>query len=313
MRGFILAAGFGTRLRPITDHLPKALIPLAGKPLLGHSLDFLTECGVTAIGVNTHYLPERVIAYRTATSASFALFNEAPNIRGTGGALHFAREFLHGDNSFIVINVDIIARFDIREQIQRFEASGECCRLLAWKNGFGNGTIVYDPGNRRYMGTANEVGDRGCFATADFIGMVLYKKEFLALLKADDFSILPVWRRAIGEGIPVSVGLIDSGYWCDVGNPKALAQAHFDIIDARLDIALPPSLRIDRGRKGCFPAEWRMPLNNRFGKYCWIEDAAFVPSYSVERTVVFRDSMKCPPHPLRNALLTPWGETAFDE
>ncbi len=54
MRGFILAAGFGTRLRPLSDHVPKAMVRVAGKPLLGHALDFFVENGIESIGVNSH-------------------------------------------------------------------------------------------------------------------------------------------------------------------------------------------------------------------------------------------------------------------
>ena len=313
MRGFILAAGFGTRLQPITDHLPKALVPLAGKPLLKHALDFLHDCGVDSVGVNAHYLPERISDYRNIVQCRFELFHETPEIRGTGGALHFARRFLRDDATFMVSNVDIVARFDLHAHIQSFEKSDDCCRLLAWKNGTGTGTIVYDPADLRYIGAANETGERRGFATADFIGITLYRREFLPLLTPDDFSILPVWRRAIDRGMSVSIGLIDAGYWRDIGNPKSLADAHFDIIDGRLDIAPPPHLRLDSKRRCCYPIQWSAIQAARLGHYCWIGNEAFGPAETIERTVVFPEVVHAPRHPLRNLLLTPWGEISFDE
>jgi mannose-1-phosphate guanylyltransferase len=313
MRGFVLAAGFGTRLRPITEHLPKALVTLAGKPLLGHALDFLHERGVTTIGVNTHYLPELIEAYRSATSGSFEIFHETPEIRGTGGALHFARPFLEADATFIVINVDIVARFDLEGQIQQFMASDDFCRLLAWRNDAGTGTIVFNTENGRYIGAANEVGDRNESTTADFIGMALYRRDFLKLLTPDDFSIVPVWRRAIERGLPVSVGLIGRGYWRDIGTPKSLAQAHFDIIDGHLDIAPPASFYLDRKRLCCYPARWNDRQADRLGNYCWIEDPSFAPFAAVAQTVVVAGAIGGPQRPLRNTLLTRWGELSFDE
>ncbi|MBN1307221.1 MAG: NTP transferase domain-containing protein [Chitinispirillaceae bacterium] len=313
MRGFILAAGFGTRLRPITDHLPKALVPLAGKPLLGHTLDFLHRCGVNTVGVNAHYLPEHIVAYRSVASASFELFRETPHIRGTGGALHFARSFLGGDDSFIVINADIVVRFDIAEQLRRFESSNDGCRLLAWKNETGTGTVVYDPADFHYLGAANEGEGRIGFATADFIGIAMYRKEFLNLLTPDDFSILPVWHRAIERGMPVSIGLIDSGYWRDIGSPKSLAEAHFDIIDRRLGLNPPAQFRLDDKRRCCYPVTWGTAQADRLGGYCWIGDEAFDPGGTIERTVIFPGVTHSPPHPLRNMVLTPWGEMSFNE
>lgn len=313
MRGFILAAGFGTRLRPITDHIPKALVPLAGKPLLQHAYDFLLENGITSIGANTHYLPEQVSRYCGAAQCMVELFHETPVIRGTGGALHFARRFFEKDAMFVVANVDIIARFDLQSQIRSFEMSNDCCRLLAWKNEAGTGTVIYDPADFQYIGAAHETGERSGVATADFIGITLYRREFLAFLSSGDFSILPVWRIAIDRGAPISVGLIDSGYWRDIGNSKSLAEAHFDIIDRRLDIAPPAHLHIDGKRRCCYPSCWSAKQAGRLGGYCWIGSEAFAPPATIERTLVFPGVDHSPSHSLRNVILTPWGEISFDE
>ena len=99
MRGFVLAAGFGTRLRPLTDHIPKALVPVCGKPLLARSLAFLRGHGVTEIAVNSHYLADKIESFRREQKECFSLFHEEGNIRGTGGALYFAGEFLSGDEA----------------------------------------------------------------------------------------------------------------------------------------------------------------------------------------------------------------------
>ncbi len=314
MRGFILAAGFGTRMQPLTDYIPKALVPLAGYPLLHHSLSFINKCGVHAIGVNAHYFFDRIMEYRKTSFFPFEIFHETPAIRGTGGALHLDGEFLMEDDTFIISNVDIVARFDIGKHISSFEKSNDCCRLLAWKNNSGTGTIVYNPENLHYLGTAKDVTDNhGSFATADFIGITLYRREFLNIIKPDDFSIVPVWRRAIGCGMAVSVGIIDSGYWRDIGSIKALAHAHFDIIDGKLDIALPRNLLLDPGARSCYPLEWGRERISLLGDYCWIGDKRFEPAERIERTVTFPGVTGGPDRPLRNIILTPWGEMGFDE
>lgn len=312
MRGFILAAGFGTRLRPMTLNLPKALVPLAGKPLLWHALEFLYKNGISTLGVNAHYLSEQIDSYRSNAEKEFEIFKELPDIRGTGGALHFARRFLTHDETAIVINVDIIGRFDLARQIRQFEASGEICRLLSWENISSTGTVVYDPANNRYVGAANEVSRPEKYATADFIGMALYRRDFFSLLEENDFSILPVWRRAIDRGMEVSVGVVGQGYWRDIGSPYALAHAHFDVIDGRLDIDPPSFMTIDRQRRCCVPKSWSEGQRAGLGCHCWIEDPSFTPCGTIEQSVVFTSPVESGTD-MHNIISTQWGEIPFDE
>jgi mannose-1-phosphate guanylyltransferase len=315
MRGFILAAGFGTRLRPITDHLPKALVPLAGKPLLAHAVDFLRSHAIAPLAVNTHYLADAIIAFRTSTGESFEVFHETPEIRGTGGALDFARAFLGGDDTFIIINVDIVARFDLTEHISSFLRSNDSCRLLAFPNSSGTGTVRYAAETGDYLGTSADTDCSDNASTADFIGMTLYRREFLSLVGPDDFSILPVWKRAVDRGMKVTVGCIDQGYWRDIGRPESLAQAHFDCIDGVLSIDMPSSQIIDRERKISYPARWQAK-EYEFGPYAWIEEPSFDPSLPIERSVVFcgaRPVASIGREPVRSTLFTPWGALPFNE
>ena len=313
VKGFILAAGFGTRLRPVTDHLPKALVPLAAKPLLQHAIDFLHHGNIGDIGVNTHYMADKISTYLAGCGSTIAVFDEQPDIRGTGGALDFARTFLSEADVFLVMNVDIVARFDLKRYLQRFLESPDCCRLLAFPAAGGTGTICYDPRSMRYRGAASVKETSEDAATADFIGITLYRREFLSLVGPDDFSILPVWQRAAQEGMPVSVDLIDAGYWRDIGTPASLAGAHFDILDGRLDLAVPGTLCIDRTNRICYPYGYRgNPAD--LGKYSWIGERTFLPKGSINRTVVFENA-EFPEErkSVAATLLTPWGAVPFNE
>jgi hypothetical protein len=111
----------------------------------------------------------------------------------------------------------------------------------------------------------------------------------------------------------VSVGLIDSGYWRDIGTPASLAQAHFDVIDGRLNVAVPATLRVDTEHHCCFPAVWPVGGAEQFGAYCWIEEPSFVPFGPIGQSVVFVNAIACPHRQLHGVLLTPWGEIPFDE
>ena len=113
MKALLLAAGLGTRLRPITDNTPKCLVAIQGKPLLGYWFELLLNNGIERILVNTHYLPE-VVRQFVADSAwhdSIDLVHEAI-LLGTGGTILANRDFF-ADESFMVAHADNLTRFDV--------------------------------------------------------------------------------------------------------------------------------------------------------------------------------------------------------
>lgn len=129
-RGMILAAGFGTRLSPLTDHLPKSLLPVPGGTVLDRAVAALDMAGVVEIGVNTHHLADRVAAHLAARgdAARFTVFPE-PEILGTGGALHGAREFLAAGEHFLLHNGDVLSDLDLGELLAVHRASGALATL----------------------------------------------------------------------------------------------------------------------------------------------------------------------------------------
>jgi len=136
MKAFILAAGLGTRLRPLTEHTPKVLVPVAGVPMLERILAGLFRAGLREIGLNTHHLPEAVTAHmerlrRRFPALALAAFHE-PTLLGTGGALVNAAEFWD-DAPLLVWNGDVIA--DVHpaalEDALRQASGGEGGNVLA--------------------------------------------------------------------------------------------------------------------------------------------------------------------------------------
>lgn len=304
MRGFVLAAGYGTRLRPLTDHIPKALVKVAGKPLLGYALELFAENGIKSIGVNTHYLPEQIEAYGNESAITFMQFRETGEIRGTGGALHFARSFLDSEETFVVANADIIARYSFSEARRRFSESGALCMLLAFPTK-GKGTIFYNTRTHEYCGTPVDSLECQEKSVADFTGTTFYKKEFLKYVKADDFSIVPVWMRALRDGAKVLVHVAGDGFWRDVGSPKALLDIHCEIIDGAVGLAVPDEMVIDRNGKRCVHRS--VPMSQNIGAYSWIESALVSPSARTSKTLYYADAEEVTDLELNNKIVTEWG------
>jgi mannose-1-phosphate guanylyltransferase len=114
VRALLLAAGLGTRLRPVTDQIPKCLVPICGKPLLGYWLDLLMPNGIGRVLINTHYLPGAIRSYVAASPwrGSIDLVHE-DELLGTGGTILRNRDFF-GTEPFMVAHADNLTRFDTR-------------------------------------------------------------------------------------------------------------------------------------------------------------------------------------------------------
>ena len=308
LTGFVLAAGFGTRLQPLTDRLPKALVPICGTPLLQHVLEWYKSQGIARIGVNSHYFPEHIESFRQQSSIPFLLFHETGKIRGTGGAFYFARDFLSEGRDFFCSNVDIIACISIGELYEKFMAS-QCIAGLVAVPVAGKGSIYYDASTKEYRGAAADPDADG--AAADFIGMAFYKREFLEVLSPEDFSIVPVWKRAREMGHSVKIIEAGSPYWKDVGTPRALAQIHFDVLEKRLPLSTPPELTIKNYSKRAYPRTFSSKEISRIGPEVWCEASSVPEGVFLERCVVM-DKAEIPLRKhINNTIITPWGEIRF--
>ena len=116
MKAMIFAAGLGTRLKPLTDSIPKALAPVAGHTLLYHVLMRLRDSGIDEFVINVHHFADKVIDYVHSTPELAAMnikfSDERDLLRNTGGGIRYARPLLDGDH-FLIHNVDIISDLDI--------------------------------------------------------------------------------------------------------------------------------------------------------------------------------------------------------
>ena len=115
MKAMIFAAGLGTRLRPITDTMPKALVPVCGKPLLYHTICKLRDAGYDDIVVNVHHFPEQIRQYLQEHDfgVRICISDESEQLLETGGGILAARHLLAGDAPFLVHNVDIVSNLDL--------------------------------------------------------------------------------------------------------------------------------------------------------------------------------------------------------
>jgi MurNAc alpha-1-phosphate uridylyltransferase len=222
----VLAAGLGTRMRPLTDALPKALVPLAGRPLIDHALDRLAEAGVTRAVVNVHHHADKLETHlSTRKRPAISISNERAVLLDTGGGVLKALPLL-GDGPFIVHNSDSVwvegMGSNLARLIEAFDA-GRMDGLLLLAPvisslGYsGHGDFSLSPEGRVARRT-----ERGIVPFV-FAGVSVATSALFDGAPAGAFSLNLPWNRAIEHGR--LYGIRAEGIWMHVGTPEAVANA----------------------------------------------------------------------------------------
>ena len=133
MRAMIFAAGLGTRLKPLTDSIPKALVPVGGKPLLQILIDRLAASGCTEATVNVHHFSEKVISYLyyNKQPIKINISDESGELLDTGGGIHKAARFFADGEPFLIHNVDILHNLDLQKFYEENVHSGDAVLLVS--------------------------------------------------------------------------------------------------------------------------------------------------------------------------------------
>ncbi|MGB9761879.1 MAG: sugar phosphate nucleotidyltransferase [Caldimicrobium thiodismutans] len=215
LRAFILCAGFGTRLRPITEKIPKPLIPILGKPLLERIIRSLYRVDINEIGINVYYLREKMINFikNSPFCGKVEIFSEK-EILGTGGGLKNAEPFLK-NSPFLVHNGDILSDFDLKELISDHFRKRPLATLLVLENSEEKKLFLDEEGN--LIGVEGFLEPKKYYQKVAFSGIALYEPEFLNFLQRSFSSVVSAWIEAIKAGYTIKT-LSLRGFWFDCGS-----------------------------------------------------------------------------------------------
>lgn len=232
MRGMILAAGKGTRLRPLTDSVPKALVEVAGQPMIAFPLQLLRSAGVEEVVINLHHLGAQ-IRTRLGDGRAYGVrisYSEEEPILDTGGAVAAARDFL-GGGTFVVLNADTFCELDLREVIawhRQRQAVGTLV-VRADPDALRRDDIGIDPSARirRFLGRDYAPGDRG--PRLMFAGLQVLEPRIFDYMPPGAYSMThDVYPRLLAAGEPL-VGYVHDGYWQVLDTPADLAAGRQEI------------------------------------------------------------------------------------
>lgn len=214
MRAMILAAGLGTRLRPLTDERPKPLVPVGDRPAVAHVAAELAAAGVDAAVLNTHHLAEAFTAELLAALPLRLTVVHEREILGTGGGVANAASHL-GDGDVVVWNGDILAELDLPAMIAHHRASGAAATLAVAPRGDDRGTVGLDAGGRIARLRGQRFGEE--HRSADFLGIYVLSAAFRARLPSPGCLIGDGVLPALREGARIATFAMPAA-WDDVGN-----------------------------------------------------------------------------------------------
>lgn len=221
-QAFVLGAGLGLRLRPLTDELPKPLVPIFQKPLITFALDHLISAGVEKFIVNTHRLPEtfeRAFAQGTYRDRSLRLVHE-PVLLETGGGIKNAEPWL-GTDPFLTYSGDILTDADLGPLIEEHLRSENEVTLGLRKTGLGAQITLR-------AGKVTDISSDGTSADKfDFAGIAVWNPSIFSLIPAEQkTSFFPPIKRWLGEKSRVGGMVMADGKWFNIGSVKQYLEVH---------------------------------------------------------------------------------------
>ena len=234
MKAMILAAGFGTRLRPLTNTIPKPLLPVGGMPLIVWNLLLLRVFGIRQVMVNLHYMGHLIReALGDGTQWDMEIsYSLEPEILGTGGGLKAAARFFEGQ-PFLIINGDIIIDLDVQAVVDfHCQRKGMATLVLRDDPDVDRWGSVECDANQQILringrGKSTLLSEFQVFRRM-FTGVHIIDPELLhAEQEGVAFSIIDTYTRSLAHGYNL-FGFVHAGYWSDVGTPERYRQAQAD-------------------------------------------------------------------------------------
>ena len=233
MQAVILVGGLGTRLRPVTFDVPKALVPLRNRPFMGYMLDFLRSGGLDGAVLSLGYLPTPIQEYLAECDLDGFLVDYAVENRslGTAGGIKNAARYIRGDGPVVAVNGDVLSGMDLNEMIEKHRSSGALATITLTSvedpTAYGLVEVDHDMVVRRFIEkpAADEV-------TTNLVnaGIYVLEPEVLEMIPSNqEVSI----EREIFPDLQAMGRLrahVSSSYWRDIGTPRSYLAASHDVL-----------------------------------------------------------------------------------
>lgn len=294
MRAMVMAAGKGTRLRPVTDLLPKPMAPIANRPVLRHILRLLKRHGLTEVVMNLHHLPDAITSY-LGDGSSMGLdirYSMEEELLGTAGGVKKNEDFLN-TSTFLIMSGDALTDIDLAALVEDHRQNGSIATIavkqVADPSLYG---VMVTNDEDRVVGFQEKPTREEARSNLCNCGIYVFEPELLSLIPAgqfDDFGSR-LFPDMLKQKIPFYVHRISS-YWSDVGNLGEFFRGNADALTGKVRVELPgeevrPGVWVDEGASLAPSAHIEGPVV--IGRGCSIGEDAVIegPAVLGDRTVV---------------------------
>lgn len=240
MEAMILAAGLGTRLRPLTDDRPKALVPVAGVPMLEHVARRLVDAGARRLVINLHHHADQIRSFveeRGGFGVEVRFSLEQPAPLDTGGGIKHAIPLFDATGPILVHNTDVLSEIDLGALLRHHARASNLATLAIRGSEHDRYLLIGEDGTLRGYGREGEdvvVESRARSETTlrrvDFCGVQVVDPAMLPLISEEGiFSIIYVYARLAREGHPIGTYDASEAWWTDVGTHERLEEARIHL------------------------------------------------------------------------------------
>ena len=246
-QAFVLGAGMGERLRPLTEQLPKPLVPVFHRPLITYAFDHLRSAGIQRFVVNTHHLPNayaQAFPEQSYQGTPIQFRNESPVRLETAGGIANVRDLLENE-PFLVYNGDILTDLPLKPLLMEHRENGNLVTLVLRSHG-PSLHIAFDPRRGRVTDIRNKLGtgDEGKYLFTGIYACDPAIHEWITPGKVE--SVIPIFLNMIREGAKIGAVVIDDGSWWDLGSRTAYLSAH-SALNGMYGPAIDPAAQIEAG------------------------------------------------------------------
>jgi len=248
INAFVLGAGLGTRLRPLTENTPKPLIPICQKPLITFAFDRLIDAGITRLAVNTHHSPEAYsLEFPEASYRGMPIhFRHEEVLLETAGGIKNVEDILRG-TPFVVYNGDILSDLPVKQAIRHHFSQGNEVTLVLRSAG-GPLQVAFDERAGRVLDIGGHLGGKA--GEYLFTGIYVVDPAFFSRIPPrTKISVIPIFLEMIRGGGKLGGILLDEGEWWDLGTRRQYLAVHRRLAAAGKAGWVHPTAQIGSGVK----------------------------------------------------------------
>ena len=245
MKALILAAGLGTRLRPYTDHTPKPLFPIQGRPLLDIMIFKLIAAGCKAVIINTHHRQARIEAFIAQQTYPIPIQTRyEPDILGTGGAIKNVADFWN-HRPFMVINADIVTTIDFKQVYDFHRQHSHPATLVLADDPEFNSVACDADGFVTDFHHLSDAAVRPSDAALTFTGIQVLDPEILDFISVEaPSSSIEAYARMMAKGKKIKAYISENSYWKDIGNAERYKLAVFETMAPEVFRQVFPNIQV---------------------------------------------------------------------